>query len=223
MLAAGPVSRPRWMTVLAPIAAAAAVIVITGRTTRQWGIGGLTSTGAGTLGIWGVSVSRDGGMVAFVTQSQVTGDTVWALPTRSAPGAIPARARQMYQAEPRVGPDNRAEGIDSALISPDGTLLYLATSAISASGDAMISVTAYSTAGGASPSLVTTLDLGSYRGLGESLTPTNDGMLLAWSFTGSTAYLINPATRTRTTLQLHGVPVPAGTASWQVNDVFLAW
>jgi hypothetical protein len=30
--------------------------------------------------------------------------------------------------------------------------------------------------------------------------------MLAWNLAASTAYLINPATRTRTTLQLHGVP-----------------
>ena len=49
------------------------------------------------------------------------------------------------------------------------------------------------------------------------------GMLLAWNPHVSTAYLINPATRTRTTLQLHGVPRLRSTAPPQVTDVGLAW
>jgi hypothetical protein len=47
---------------------------------------------------------------------------------------------------------------------------------------------------------------GFYEGLEELLTLAGGGMLLAWNQHVSTAYLINPATRTRTTLQLHGVP-----------------
>ena len=61
------------------------------------------------------------------------------------------------------------------------------------------------TAGGASPSAITTWDGGYYDGLREILTPVG-GMLLAWNQYSSTAYLINPATRTRTTLPLRGIP-----------------
>jgi hypothetical protein len=49
------------------------------------------------------------------------------------------------------------------------------------------------------------------------------GMLLAWNQHVSTAYLINPATRARTTLQLHGVPSLRFTVPPQLTNVILAW
>jgi hypothetical protein len=48
-------------------------------------------------------------------------------------------------------------------------------------------------------------------------------MLLAWNLYVSTAYLINPATRTRTTLQLHGVPRIRFTEPPHLLNVILAW
>jgi hypothetical protein len=197
--------------------------IITGRTTRHWGIGGLTRTGAGTLGMFDVSVSSDGSMVAFITQDQVVGDTAWVLPTGSAPGGITADARKVYQQEPTLGPGNRVAWLDSALISPDGSTLYLATSGNSASGKVVTALTAYRTAGRASPGTVTTFDGGFYEGLGEVITPASGGMLLAWNQHVSTAYLINPATRARTTLQLHGIPRIRFTFPPQLTDVGLAW
>jgi hypothetical protein len=197
--------------------------VITGRTTRHWSISGLTRSGAGTLGIWDVSVSSDGSMVAFVTQSQVQGDVAWVLPTGSAPGSITARARRVYELQPRYGPGTRVAWLDSALISPDGSTLYLATNANSASGKLVTALAAYRTAGGASPATVTTFYGGFYEGLAEVLTPAGGGMLLAWNPHVSTAYLINPATRTRTTLQLHGVPRVPFAVGLHVLDVALAW
>ena len=198
--------------------------IITGRTSRQWSIGGLTRTGAGNLGIFDVSVSSDGSMVAFITQSQVSGEAVWVLPTGSAPGGITARARKVYQHQlPTVGPGNKVAALDSALISPDGSTLYIATSGNSASGKVVTALTAYRTAGGASPATVTTFPGGFYEGLGEVLTPAGGGMLLAWNLDVSTAYLINPATRTRTTLPLHGVPSLRFTNPPQFTDISLAW
>ena len=197
--------------------------IITGRTTRQWSIGGLTRTGAGNLSLFDVSVSSDGSMVAFITEDQVVGDTAWVLPTGSAPGGITATARKVYQQEPILGPGNRVAWLDSALISPDGSTLYLATSGNSASGKVVTALTAYRTAGGASHSTVTTFDGGLYGGLGEVLTPAGGGMLLAWNLAVSTAYVINPATRTRTTLQLHGVPRIRYTEPPQFTNIFLAW
>jgi len=197
--------------------------IITGRTTRQWSIGGLTRTGAGNLSIFDVSVSRDGGMVAFITQDQVAGDTAWVLPTGSAPGGITADARKVYLQEPILGPGKKLAWLDSALISADGSTLYLTTSGNSASGKVVTALTAYRTAGGAPPSTVTTFDGGFYRALGEVLTPAGGDMLLAWNNYVSTAYLINPATRTRTTLQLHGVPSLRFTAPLHPTEVILAW
>jgi hypothetical protein len=162
-------------------------------------------------------------MVAFITQDQVVGDTAWVLPTGSAPGGITADARKVYQQEPTLGPGNRVAWLDSALISPDGSTLYLATSGNSASGKVVTALTAYPAAGGASPSTVTTFDGGFYKSLGEILTPPGGGMLLAWNDHVSTAYLINPATRTRTTLQLHGVPRVLFMAPPHVINVDLAW
>ena len=51
-------------------------------------------------------------------------------------------------------------------------------------------------------------------GYPTTLTPVG-GILLVWDPNSSTAYLINPATRTRTTLRLRGVP--------RAQYVTLAW
>jgi hypothetical protein len=201
-----------------------AVGVITGRTKRQWSIGGLTRTGAGIQDIFDVSMSSDGSMVAFITQDQGVGYQAWVLPTGSAPGSITAEARKVYQGKRTFeDPGNKVAWLDSALISPDGSTLYLATSGNSASGKVVTTLTAYRTAGGAPPRTVTTFPDGFYRTLGEVLMPAGGGMLLAWNLHVSTAYLINPATRMRTTLQLHGVTPVLFIAPPHVINVLLAW
>jgi hypothetical protein len=192
--------------------------VITGRRTRQWQWS-IPSAGTPISLIWGVSVSSDGSMVAFITRSDDRDsleDTAWVLPTGSAPGGITARARKVYEHPPKASPTT-AGALDSALISPDGSTLYLATNATSASGKVMTALTAYRTAGGASPATITTWD-----GDGEILTPVG-GMLLAWNLNSSTAYLINPATRTRTTLPLRGIPRVQYGMGIHVQNVELAW
>jgi hypothetical protein len=141
-------------------------------------------------------------MVAFIIQDQGVGYAAWVLPTGSAPGGITAEARKVYQQERTFeDPGNKVAWLDSALISPDGSTPYLATSGNSASGKAD----------------------GFYRTLGEVLTPAGGGMLLAWNMHVSTAYLINPATRTRTTLQLYGVPRVLFVTPPHVTNVDLAW
>ena len=47
-------------------------------------------------------------------------------------------------------------------------------------------------------------------------------MLLAWNLHVPTAYLINPVTRTRATLQLHGVPSLRFTARPHPINVIIA-
>jgi hypothetical protein len=146
-------------------------------------------------------VSGDGGMLAFTTQSldrSGSEDTAWVLPTGSAPGSITARARKIY--DHSYMPGRTATVLDSALISPDGSTLYLATTATSPGRKAVAAVTAYRTTNGATLGTISTWP----GGYPEMLAPVGD-MVLAWAYT-STAYLINPATRTRTTLLLRGFP-----------------
>jgi hypothetical protein len=182
--------------------------VITGGRTRQW------SVSAGVIaGIWHVSMSSDGGMLAFITQGSGRGgaeDTAWVLPTGSAPGSLTARARKIYDHTYVGGAGHAMTILESALISPDGSTLYLCTSASSASRRTVTKVTAYSTADGASLGTISTWD-GGYPTL---LTPVG-GMLLIWDPDSSIAYLINPATRTRATLRLRGIP--------RAQYVTLAW
>jgi len=173
--------------------------VITDGRTRQW------SVPAGVIGgMWHVSVSSDGGMLAVITQSLAGGsveNTAWALPTRSAPGSLTARARKVYDHSYVGGTGHAATILESALISPDGGTLYLSTTARSASGRTVTAVTAYRTADGASLGPVST-----WAGGDPTLLSPVGGMLLVWDGDSSTAYLINPATRTRTTLRLRGLP-----------------
>ncbi len=180
--------------------------VITGGRTRQWSV----SAGA-IAGISDVSVSGDGDMLAFITIGLARNgveDTAWVLPTGSAPGSLTARARKVYDHTHTGGAGHTTTILESALISPDGSTLYLCTAATSASGRTVTRVTAYSTGGKAPPSTISTWD----SGYPTMLTPVG-GMPLIWdrgSFGPSgksdpTAYLINPATRTRTTLRLRGL------------------
>jgi hypothetical protein len=182
--------------------------VITGGRTRYW------SVPAGVIaGIWHVSVSSDGGMLAVITQSLGGGgveNTAWVLPTGSAPGSLTARARKIYDHSYIGGAGHAATILDSALISPDGGTLYLSTSASSANGRTVTAVTSYSTAHGALLGVISTWK----GGYPEQLSPVGD-MLLSWDPNSSTGYLINPATRTRTTLRLRGLP--------RVQYLTLAW
>ncbi len=181
--------------------------VITGGRTRHW------SVSAGVIqGISDVSVSSNGDMIAFTTNSLARGgneETAWVLPTDSAPGSITARARKVYDHAFIGGAGHAMTILESAVISLDAGTLYLCTAATSASGRTVTRVNAYSTAGKASPRTISTWDSGRLT----ELTPVG-GRLLIWdrgSFgpggkSDPTAYLVNPETRTRTTLRLHGIP-----------------
>jgi hypothetical protein len=206
-LAASADGRTVAYTTLGPGAAYEAG-VITGGRTRHW------SVPAGVIaGIWHVSVSSDGAMLAVITQSLSGGgneDTAWVLPTRSAPGSLTARARKVYDHTYVGGAGRAATILDSALISPDGSTLYLSTTTSPASGRTVTKVTAHSTADGAAHGTISTWE----GGYPEQLSPVG-GMLLVWDQNSSTAYLINPATRARTTLRLRGIP--------HAQYVTLAW
>jgi WD40-like Beta Propeller Repeat len=182
--------------------------VIAGGRTRHW------SVPAGVIaGIWHVSVSSDGRMLAFTSQSVARGgveDAAWVLPTGSAPGSLTARARKIYDHWYVGGAGHAMTILQSALISQDGSTLYLCTSATSASGRTVTMVAAASTADGASLGTISAWE----NGYPEMLSPVG-GVLLSWDQNSSTAYLINPATRTRTTLRLRGIP--------RAQYVTLAW
>lgn len=96
--------------------------VITGGRTRQW------SVPAGEVGgMWHVSVSSDGGMLAVIAQSLRGGsveNTAWALRTGSAPGSLTARAKKVYDHSYVGGTRHAMTILESALISPDGGTLY---------------------------------------------------------------------------------------------------
>lgn len=175
--------------------------VITGGRTRQW------SVPAGLIaGISHVSLSGDGGTLAVITSSgggrKGFEDTAWVLPTGSAPGSLTASARKVY--EHNRGPGPAMTLLESALISQDGRTLYLSTAAVSPSRNTVSAVTAYSTAHGARLGAIST-----WEGDSQQLSPVG-GMLLIWAMDTSTAQMINPATRTRTTLRLPGFPLARG-------------
>jgi hypothetical protein len=181
--------------------------VIIGGKMRQW------SVPAGTIaGIWDVSVSGNGDMIAFTTTSLAKGgaeEAAWVLLTGSAPGSLTARARKLYDVTHTGGAGHTMTILESAVISPDARLLYLCTAATSASRKTATRVTAYSTAGTVSPRTISTWNNGRLT----ALTPVGSRLLI-WdrgSFgpgakSDPTAYLIHPATRTRTIVRLHGIP-----------------
>ncbi len=181
--------------------------VITGGKTRQW-----KASSDPVTAVLNVSVSGDGDMLAVTTESLGSGGNdqmAWVLRTDSAPGSLTARARMVYD-RTFLGRAGHAYAVlESELLSPDGGALYLCAAATSASGKTVTRVTAVDTADGASLGTIATWN-GDYP---TTLTPLAD-LPLIWdpgSFmpngrSDPTAYLLDPATRTRTTLRLHGIP-----------------
>jgi hypothetical protein len=185
-----------------------AVGVLSGGKTRQWTV---SQSQFEIMGISGISVSDNGSMLAFFTDgpSGHVERAVWVLPATSAPGSLTATARKLRDYTWVGGAGHASTIPESALISPDGSELYICTAATAASGKTVTSVIAYRTADGASLGAISTWD----NGYPTQLIPVG-GLPLVWN-PGSfepygksdyTAYLLNPATRKRTNLQLHGIP-----------------
>jgi len=182
--------------------------VITDGRMRQW------SVPSGQIaGVWDVSVSGDGDMIAVTTEGLARGgneQTVWVLRTDSVPGSLTARARKVYDHAYAGGAGHAFTTEESELISPDGGTLFLCLAAVSASGKTVTRVVAVDTADGASRGTIATWD----SGYPTTLTPVA-GLPLIWSpgtfepyskTPDPTAYLLNPGPRTQATLRLHGIP-----------------
>lgn len=184
----------------------AVVGVLRGGKTREWTV----STDA--LGVSGISVSGNGDMLAFLTDGRAPNGAeraAWVMSTGSATIAT-AKPRKIRDYTWTGGQGHAMTIPESALISPDGRALYIATATTAASGKSVARVSSYSTADGASLGTISTWD----NGYPTDLIPVG-GLPLVWNVNSFlpynkgdfTAYLLNPATRTRTSLRLHGIPL----------------
>jgi len=138
------------------------------------------------------------------------------LATGSAPGSLLSRAKTVGSYDyPR-----KDLYMFSEAISPDGNWVYVVTRPILPLGANLpTTLTAYSASRRSAPVTIAT-----WTGGEPALLPIG-GMLFAWMYAmpssaaapspASTAYLINPASRTKTVVRLPGLP--SGQYSW------LAW
>jgi hypothetical protein len=186
--------------------------VVIGNQVKQWSVSDREAfTG-------NVSVTSAGNKIAFLTQYNGPGSHFAAmmLATGSAPGSLLTRAKT-------VGgynyPRNRLY-MYSVAISPDGNWVCAVTgSGFLLGAKVPTTLTAYSASRPGAPVTIAT-----WTGGEPALLPIGD-MLFAWMYVtpsfasapspASTAYLINPATRTKTAVRLPGLP--SGQYSW------LAW
>jgi DNA-binding beta-propeller fold protein YncE len=157
-----------------------------------------------------VSVTSAGDKIAFVTQYNGPGShfAAMVLATSSAPGSLLTRAKTVGSYDyPR-----KDLYMFSVAISPDGTRVYVVTRPINPLGGAKLptTLTAYSASRRGAPVTITT-----WTGGEPALLPIG-GRLFAWMYAmpssasapsaASTAYLINPATRTKMAVRLPGLP-----------------
>jgi hypothetical protein len=187
--------------------------VVIGNQVKQWSVSEReASTG-------NVSVTSTGNEIAFITQYNGPGShfAAMVLATGSAPGSLLTRAKTVG------GYDYPRKDLYmfSLAISPDGNWVYVVTRPILPSFGAKLptTLTAYSANRQGAPVTIAT-----WTGGEPELLPIG-GMLFAWMYytpssasapsPASTAYLINPAARTKTAVQLPGLT--SGQYSW------LAW
>ena len=181
--------------------------VINGGRQRQWSV-----PSGPVAGVWDVTVSGDGDMLAVVTESLARGgdeQTAWVLRTDSAPGSLTARARKVYDHVHTGGAGHAFTILESELISPDSGTLYLCLAATPAHGNTVTRVTAVDTADGASLGAIASWDSGDPTRLipvGGMPLIWDPGSFMPYGKSDPVAYLLGPATRTRTTLRLHGIP-----------------
>ncbi len=158
-----------------------------------------------------VAVTSAGDKIAFITQYDGPGShfAAMVLATGSAPGSLLARAKTAGSYDyPR-----KEFFMYAVAISPDGTWVYVATRPVPPSlveGKLPTTLTAYSASRRGAPVTIAT-----WTGGAPSLLPIG-GRLFAWMYytpssasapsAASTAYLIDPATRTKTAVRLPGLP-----------------
>lgn len=169
--------------------------------------------------IGNVSVTSAGNKIAFITQYNGPGShfAAMVLATSAAPGPLLTRAKTVGSYDyPR-----KDLYMFSVAISPDGTWVYVVTRPINPLGGGKLPtrLTAYRASRQDAPVTIAT-----WTGGTPVLLPIGS-RLFAWMYDmprtvsapspASTAYLINPATRTKTAVRLPGLP--GGRYSW------LAW
>ena len=156
-----------------------------------------------------VSVTSAGNKIAFTTQYNGPGFhfAAMVLATGSAPGPLLTRAKTVGSYDyPR-----KASYMFSVAISPDGTWVYVATGPILPLGAKLpTTLIAYSASRPGAPVTIAT-----WTGGVPTVLPFGD-MLFAWMYglpssasapsPASTAYLIDPATRTKAAVRLPGLP-----------------
>jgi len=186
---------------------------VIGNQVKQWSV----SDSEAFIG--NVSVTSAGNKIAFITQYNGPGShfAAMVLATGSAPGSLLTKAKTVGSYDyPR-----KFLYMFSMAISPDGNWVYVVTRPILPSLGAKLptTLTAYSASRQGAPVTIAT-----WTGGEPALLPIG-GMLFAWMYDmpssataptpASTAYLINPATRTKTAVRLPGLS--SGQYSW------LAW
>jgi hypothetical protein len=157
-----------------------------------------------------VSVTSAGDQIAFITQYNGPGShfAAMVLATGSAPGSLLTRAKTAGSYDyPR-----KDLAMFSVAISPDGTWVYVVTRPIDDLGRGKLptTLTAYRASRPDAPVTIAT-----WTGRTPVLQPIGS-RLFAWMYDtprsasapspASTAYLINPATRTKTAVRLPGLP-----------------
>jgi hypothetical protein len=186
--------------------------VVIGNQVKQWSVSEREAVPGN------VSVTSAGNKIAFIAQYNGPGShfAAMVLATGSAPGSLLTRAKTVGSYDyPR-----KDLYMFSAAISPDGNWVYVVTRPILPLGAKFpMTLTAYSASRPGAPVTIAT-----WTGGEPALLPIGP-MLFAWMYDipssasapspASTAYLINPATRTKTAVRLPGLP--SGQYSW------LAW
>jgi hypothetical protein len=175
---------------------------VIGNQVKQWSVSDRQAF------IGNVSVTSAGNKIAFTTQYNGPGFhfAAMVLATDSAPGPLLTRAKTVGSYDyPR-----KDEYMFSVAISPDGTWVYVATRPILPVGATLpTTLIAYNASRKGAPVTIAT-----WTGGEPSVLPIGD-LLFAWMYglpssfsapsPASTAYLINPATRTKTAVRLPGL------------------